>query len=151
MLLRTHFLAGLFFALFLLPQENKIFFLGIALIASIIPDIDSKFSKIGKKKILRIFQFFVKHRGVVHSLIFLLIIILVLLYFWPIAILPFAIGFGSHLLMDGLTRQGVRIFYPLKFKVRGFVKTGKRFETLIFVLLLIGNLFLIGERMFGVF
>jgi inner membrane protein len=151
MLLKTHLLAGLFCALIFLPVENQLIFLGVVLIASIIPDIDSRFSTVGKRKILRIFQFFVKHRGFIHSLTFLIIMGGVLWYFIPIVLLPFLIGYGSHLLMDCFTKQGIRLFYPINIRVRGFVKTGRRFETLIFVLLLIGNLVLIFDKLIGVF
>lgn len=151
MLLRTHVLVGLFFALLFLPAENKIIFVGIVLLACIIPDVDSRFSKIGKKKTFRILQFFVKHRGIVHSLTFLLIVGLVFWFTYPFVVVPFVLGFGSHLLMDGLTKQGVKLFYPINIKVKGFVRVGKRWETIVFVVFLVGDLVLIFERLFGVF
>ena len=151
MLLKTHLLVGLFFALLLLPSENKLTFVLIVLLASIIPDVDSRFSKIGKKKTFRILQFFVKHRGVVHSLTFLIIIGGVLWYIFPLGFLPFLVGFGSHLLIDSLTRQGIRPFYPFKFKIKGIIRTGRRWETVVFVLFLLGDLVLIFDRFFSVF
>ena len=151
MLLRTHLLVGLFFALLLLPSENKLIFIGIVLIASAIPDIDSRFSKIGKKKTFRILQFFVKHRGIIHSFTFLLIVGLVFLYFSSKMFWPFFLGYTSHLLIDSITRQGIRPFYPLDFKIKGIVKTGKRFETFIFVIFLVVDLFLVFEKLFGIF
>ncbi len=151
MLIRTHLLVGLFFALLLLPSENKLIFVLIVLFASIIPDIDSRFSKIGRKKTFRILQFFVKHRGIVHSFTFLLIVSLIFSFTFPDIILPFFLGYGSHLLIDGLTRQGIRPFYPLGFKIKGIIRTGKRFETLVFVVFLVVDLILIFEELFSVF
>ena len=121
------------------------------MIASIVPDIDSRFSKIGKKKTFRILQFFVKHRGIIHSFTFLLIVLLIFWFVYPIIILPFFLGYASHLLIDGFTRQGIRPFYPLKFRVHGVIRTGEIFEIFVFVLFLVGDLVLIFERMFGVF
>ena len=146
MLTRTHLLAALFLGLIFLPEGNKIIFFSVLLVASLIPDIDSRFSKIGKRKAFRILQFFVRHRGIIHSFLFLLIIGGVLYYFFPVAVFPFLLGYGSHLLADGISRQGVRAFYPFKWKIKGFVKVGGRFETILFVLLLIGNLFLIFQK-----
>ena len=151
MLLKTHLLVGLFFALLLLPSENKLTFILIVLLASIIPDIDSRGSIIGKKKTFRILQFFVKHRGIIHSLTFLLIASLIFWFTFPWIVLPFVLGFGSHLLMDGLTKQGVKLFYPINIKMKGFVRVGGRLETAVFVLFLVVDLVLIFERVFGVF
>ncbi len=149
MLLKTHVLVGLFFALLFLPSENRLLFVGIVLIACIIPDIDSRFSKIGKKKTFRILQVFVKHRGIIHSFTFLLVVSAIFWFIYPWVVLPFVLGFGSHLLIDGFTKQGIRPFYPFKFRIRGIIRTGKRFEIFVFVIFLIGDLVLIFERLFG--
>jgi len=53
------------------------------------------------------------------------------------------VGYVSHLFLDCLTRGGVRLFWPLKFKVKGFVKSGGIVEQVIFVLLLLGDIGLI--------
>ena len=151
MLLRTHLLVGLFFGLLLLPYENKLIFVGVALIASIIPDIDSRFSKIGKKKTFRILQFFVKHRGIIHSFPFLLIVSVVFWFIFSSIILPFFLGYASHLLIDGFTKQGIRPFYPFKFRIKGIIRTGRRFETLVFVVFLVGDLVLVFGRIFSMF
>ena len=151
MFIRTHLLIALFFALLLLPYaEYKLIFIVVVLIATFIPDIDSKFSKIGRKKTFRILQFFVKHRGVIHSFTFLIIISLIFLFVFPIIVFPFFLGYGLHLLIDGFTRQGIRPFYPFRIKIRGIIKTGGMCETFIFVLFLILDLVLIFERIFSI-
>jgi len=53
MLIKTHLAITLFFALLLIGYVNSpILFLVVALIATYIPDIDSKHSKIGKNMIV---------------------------------------------------------------------------------------------------
>ncbi|MCK4647492.1 metal-dependent hydrolase [Candidatus Pacearchaeota archaeon] len=152
MLIRTHLLIALFFALLLLPYaESKLVFIIVVLIASFIPDVDSKCSKLGRKKTFRILQFFVKHRGILHSFTFLIIISLIFLFVFPIIVFPFFLGYGLHLLIDSFTKQGIRPFYPFKYRMRGIIKTGGRFETFIFVIFLILDIIFIFEKVFGIF
>ena len=144
MLIYTHLAITLFFVLLLMPfVEYKIVFLISALISSIIPDIDSKFSTLGRKKILRILQFFVKHRGILHSFSFLFLISLLLILFYPKIAFGFVLGYGLHLFADSFTKNGIKPFYPFKRKIRGIIKTGGKLETMIFVVFLIADLFLI--------
>ena len=68
MLNRTHFVITLFLVLLVLPLVNfKFIFVSIAIISSVIPDVDIKTSFIGKYKIFRPLQIFVTHRGFFHS------------------------------------------------------------------------------------
>jgi len=132
-----------FVLLFISVVEYKFAFVLVALFATFIPDADSKFSTLGKRKSLRILQFFIKHRGVMHSFSFLILVTLVLVLFFPIISLGFFLGYGIHLLADSFTVQGIRPFYPLKKKSYGRIKTGKRSETIVFVFFLVGNLMLL--------
>lgn len=144
MLIRTHFLITLFFVLILISKvENPVIFIVIAMIATFIPDIDSRFSKVGKKKVFRLLQWFINHRGFLHSFIFLGLVILIFYLFWPVAMLPFALGYGSHLIADALTIHGITPFYPFKGKLKGRIRTDGRFETMLFVGFLIADLWLI--------
>jgi len=47
------------------------------------------------------------------------------------------------LFLDCWTRGGVELFWPLKYKVKGFVKSGGVVEDVIFVLVMLGDLFLL--------
>ena len=147
MLIRTHLSITLFFVLlFISVVEYKLAFVSVALLATFIPDADSKFSTLGKRKSLRILQFFIKHRGIMHSFSFLILVTLFLVLFFPIISLGFFLGYGTHLIADSFTVQGIRPFYPLKKKSYGRIKTGKRSETAVFVFFLVGNLgLLIGK------
>lgn len=144
MLIRTHLLITLFFVLlFISVVEYKFAFVLVALLATFIPDADSKFSTFGKRKSLRILQFFIKHRGMMHSFSFLILVTFFLVLFFPIISLGFFLGYGTHLLADSFTVQGIRPFYPLKKKSSWKIKTGKRTETIVFVFFLVGNLMLL--------
>lgn len=147
MLSRTHFTAALFIylILFLLLPEKFIFGVFL-LLATFLVDIDSKTSKLGKFWIFRPLQIFFKHRGIFHSL-FTGLILSLLLYFLSInAALGFLLGFYLHLFLDCLTKGGVRLFWPLSnFKVKGLMKSGSLFEEIIFVLLLLIDVFLVGK------
>ena len=154
MLIRTHLTITLFFVLLLINSVNpdyRIVFFLVAFISTYIPDIDSKFSKIGNRKILRILQFFTKHRGMIHSFTFLLVITLLLVLFLPVIALGFFLGYGSHLLADSFTVSGIMLFYPYKKKSSWKIRTGGKSETSVFVVFLLLDLGLLIGMIFNVF
>ena len=151
MLIRTHLLITLFFVLVLFSSvENKVVFVVVALIATFIPDIDTKFSKLGKRKVFRPLQFFVSHRGFLHSFIFLALISLIFYLFLPIVMLGFVLGYSSHLIADGFTIQGIKPFYPFKRRLRWRIKTCGKLEVIIFVGFLIADLLLLSSMMLNI-
>jgi len=150
MLIRTHLLITLFFALiFLSFVDNKIIFILIALAATFLPDIDSEFSKIGKFLIFRPLQLFIEHRGFFHSLTFLALAVIPLIIFIPPLVFPFSLGYGSHILADGLTIQGIRPFYPSRKKISWKIKTGGTSELILFIILSISDIILILSKLFN--
>ena len=52
------------------------------------------------------------HRTFSHSLLALISISVSLYYVYPYFVLPFAIGFVTHILLDLLNKKPVQIFYP---------------------------------------
>jgi len=151
MLIRTHLLITLFFVLiFLSSVENKVVFVVVALIATFIPDIDTKFSKLGKRKVFRPLQFFVSHRGFLHSFVFLGLVSFIFYLFLPIVMLGFALGYGSHLVADSLTIQGIKPFYPFKRRWHWRIKTGGKLEVVLFVGFLIADLLLLFSMMLNI-
>jgi inner membrane protein len=120
--------------------QNKIIFIAILLTASVIPDIDSHKSKIGKKikPVSFLINFFLGHRGIFHSVFLpLLISLLILLINYELTI-AFFIGYLSHLVLDSLTPGGIMLFYPFsKKRLKGFIRTGSLVENILFILLLI--------------
>jgi membrane-bound metal-dependent hydrolase YbcI (DUF457 family) len=131
--------------------ENKLVFVSIALIATFLPDIDSKFSKLGQRKVFRPLQFFVRHRGIFHSFIFLFLITLFFVLFLPVVAFPLFLSYSVHLLADSFSREGIKPFYPFKKNSSGSLKTGGKVETSIFVIFILADLFLLVFRVFGVF
>jgi len=144
MLIKTHLAITLCAILLFFPYVNlKLIFIIVALISTFIPDIDSSSSKLGHYKIFRPFQFFIKHRGIFHNFLFLILITLVFVLFFPIIALPFFLGYGLHLLADSFTIKGIKPFFPFKKLVSGKIKTGGRSEVTVFVLFVLLDLFLI--------
>jgi len=152
MLLRTHILITLFFVLLFFPSVNsQIIFVIVSFAATIIPDIDTKFSVIGKKKIFRLLQFFIRHRGVLHSFTFLILVTLFFASFIPVLAFPFFLGYGLHLLADSFTLEGICPFYPLSKRVWGKIKTGGKSEVIVFIGFLVGDLVLILIKILSLF
>ena len=152
MLIRTHLSITLFFILlFISNVEHKFVFVIVALISTFIPDIDSRFSTLGKKKALRILQFFIKHRGILHSFTFLFILTLFFVLFFPVIALGFFLGYGLHLLADSFTVEGIKPFYPYKKKSSGRIRTGGKSETSLLVFFVIADLGLLIWRILGIF
>ena len=153
MLFRTHLVFGLavYFVLsFLLEFENMALFLAFVLIGAVFVDIDSKKSRAGNNLLLRPLQLFVRHRGSFHSLLFGVLISLAVAFFSRVAGIGFFAGYLSHLFLDSLTPAGVRIFWPLSRKKFGFgIRSGGMFEDVVFVLLLLFDVFMVGRWVFN--
>ncbi|MEM2089553.1 MAG: metal-dependent hydrolase [Candidatus Pacearchaeota archaeon] len=150
MLFRTHFIfALLLFMIFVLNSNmtltNKLVFLIFLLLAASFPDIDVPTSKIGRKaKILsNLANVLFKHRGFLQSLTFLGLLYLAFFIFRipKIIALAFTLGYSSHLLLDAFTKTGIYLFWPLKLRVKGPIKTGSLTESLIFLILLFAFLY----------
>ena len=133
MLYRTHVALTLLFILALVPHvTHPLVFALIALVSSFLVDIDTTNSHIGQKIYFRPLQWFVKHRGFIHSFTFCILISAVLAFFIPLAAFGFFIGFSSHLLGDALTLDGIRPFWPSTLEVKGFIRTGGVREHVVF-------------------
>jgi len=126
-------------------------FLVIALLATYIPDIDSKYSKIGHHFFLRPLQWFAKHRGFVHSFTFLILVTLGLVLFFPVVSLAFFLGYSSHLIADSFTVEGIKPFYPSKKVCCGSIRTGSFSETNIFIVFLLMDLVLFVMKSSSIF
>jgi len=146
---KTHLVFSLFVGLILikvLDVKNQILFLIFLLFFAVFPDIDEKRSKVSKKiKFLSIpINFLFKHRGFFHTIYFPLFLF-VLFFVIGENVLGIAVlaGYLSHLFLDSLTKSGVRIFRPLKFRFYGFFRTGKFFDYFLFWLFLVLDIYLI--------
>jgi len=144
MLLRTHLAFGvLMIILFLNHVNDKLIFIVMVLVATVIPDLDISSSSWGRHLIFRPLQFFVKHRGIIHSFTFAVLASILLAVFWPVASLGFFVGFSIHLICDSFTKDGIQPFWPLKARSRGFIATGGRIEDSLFVFLVLFDAILV--------
>jgi inner membrane protein len=149
MMAHTHLAFGLLFGLLslsFLHPANKYIFIGIAVFASLLPDLDHPQSKLGRKLVVsKIFNIFFGHRGFFHA-------IWIPLAAWLVLSLGFGISYGSavfigyfaHLFSDGLTKSGINLIHPLKqLRMQGFIDTGGVVEHLIFFAVVVLSIILI--------
>ncbi len=145
MLFRTHIVFSLV-VYFLISYyvEIPFYVLIFVLLATVFVDIDVKSSKFGNRWYFRPLQWVVRHRGIFHSLFFAVLISLIIggINLW--VGFGFFVGYLSHLFLDCFTRSGVRLFWPLRFKIKGFVRSGGIIEEVVFVLFLLGDVFWLG-------
>jgi len=139
---RTHLAASLLALLLLAPfYENKVLLI-LFIIGTIMPDIDTPTSFIGKR--FRLFGWLFLHRGIFHSVWMLIILSVIIGTASQLAGLAFALGYGLHLLLDALNHAGIRPFHPLsKHKIKGIFKTNGIFEKVLFISCLVACLVLI--------
>ena len=149
MLLRSHLLFGIVLALLFLPLVMHVFwFVPLVLVASLLPDLDSMHSFLGRSIWLRPFQWLTKHRGFLHSLTFCLVISFVLVLFFPIASFPFFLGYTGHLLLDAFTIEGIRPWWPGSAEWKGSIVTGSSMESGFFYAFILVALGLVVFRFF---
>jgi len=134
----------LMIVLFAQHVNHQMVFIGMVLLATVLPDLDNGFSSWGRHLIFKPLQFFVKHRGVIHSFTTGVIVSVVIAFFWPVASLGFFVGYSVHLICDSFTKEGIQPFWPLKARSKGFIVTGGRIEESIFIFLILINVLLIG-------
>lgn len=168
MLGRTHAAIGTFTAFVLTRPAATVDYvvvIGFAYLGSLIPDIDTKNSKIKHSfsfwiifiglflyldKIIEllILAFVIlvsskfKHRTFTHSILGLLVFSMAIGLLYPNGLLVFAIDYLMHLLSDSLTIHGVPYLYPFSNKCYGskLIKTGSSTDKgigRIFILLLV--------------
>ena len=143
MLMKTHLAMGVAGILFLLPSvTHKVSFLIIALFATLLPDIDNINSYFGRYWFLRPMQWATKHRGLLHSFTFCLIVSIFLAFFIPIWALPFFLGYSIHLFADSFTQEGIRPFWPFKDETAGSVYVGGSVEQGLFYGVLLADVVL---------
>ena len=145
MMFKTHLAIAVFLILAFLPVVafNKVFFIAILLICTFLPDIDMSQSYLGKYRILRPIQWFVKHRSIFHSFTLAIVVALVFAFYVPILALPFFLGYAGHLISDALTPEGIRPWWPFKKEIKWKIRVGGRTEKIVFYVICIVNLILL--------
>lgn len=97
------------------PVETIIVSGAAAAVAALLPDIDHPSGAIRQRMGAASGLFFwLKHRGITHTLAALLIVSMVAFVVAPARlVIPIALGYGSHLIADGITKSGIPLFLPL--------------------------------------
>ncbi len=152
MLAQTHICFSLLFSIITYPyltlfniQITFLLYAIILVISSLLPDIDCATAKLGKR--IKIISYVFEHRGIFHS-IWPLIVMFFLIFnqaneFMVSVIIAVMVGYTSHLLLDMLTPQGIRLLYPSKLKIRWFIDVGSFIEKIICIILLITDIALL--------
>lgn len=142
MMFRTHLAFALFLALLflrLVNVSNIYLFILLTLFFSIIPDIDSSKSFIGRKIpiISHIIQFIFRHRGIFHSIFPVILLAILFTYFHlPLLTIALIIGYLSHLIGDSITKEGIKPLHPLSnLRFHSFLRTDSFAEFIIFLIL----------------
>jgi len=149
MLIKTHIVFSFFISLLIIDYfniEKQVLFLFVALLSSLFLDIEKRTSFIAKKTkpFSLLFSFLFKHRCFFHSLTFLFLFSLLLLFFKQyLLVFAFLTGSLSHLFLDAFTKQGIAPFFPLKKRIKGFVVSGSFLDSLIFYVFLFLDLILL--------
>ena len=137
-----------------LTSESIALAVVFATLGSLLPDLDARESKLSNvqiggitiiKPLARALNRRLGHRGVMHSMMALLIVTLFValplsVFLDPFAGIGLALGYLSHLLLDALTKSGVPLYWPDAGRVwllppRLRVTTGSSAEDVIFLLL----------------
>tara|TARA_Y100000310_G_C20669969_1_gene809697 strand:+ start:1518 stop:1976 length:459 start_codon:yes stop_codon:yes gene_type:complete len=146
MMFRTHLVFALLCGLLFLGNfsGNKYLFLIIVLASGALPDIDHPKSKLGKKFwfLSKPFNFLFGHRKLFHSVFVAVGLSFIIWKFFGEYWLPVFIGYVSHILVDGLTLNGINFIYPInQLRLQGFIETGKTLESWLFWVIVLLDLF----------
>ena len=152
MIWKTHIAIGLAVALYFANRVTKPWiFMLVVVIASLLPDIDSGFSYLGRKPVFTPVQMATKHRGIVHSYTMCIFFSILIAFFYPVFALPFFIGYSFHLFADSFTPQGIRPFWPFKATSNGSVTVGGKVDKAIFYTFAIIDSVLLGSLAYSFF
>ena len=146
MLFRTHMVFALLIGLVFLDNFNgsEILFFILILLSAALVDIDHPKSKIGKQFwfLSKPFNFLFGHRKLFHSVFVAVGLSFIIWKFFGEYWLPVFIGYVSHILVDGLTLNGINFIYPInQLRLQGFIETGKTLESWLFWVIVLLDLF----------
>lgn len=151
MMYYTHLAFALLSSLIVLKflnVSNPYLFLLIACFVSLLPDIDNRDSKLGRK--FKFISFFFEHRGILHTIFTPLLLFVLFSYLnYNLFALAILVGYLSHILIDGLTLEGINFLHPISsFRISGFVRTGTFLETIFFLLFIGLDMFYLAKMIF---
>lgn len=140
MLRRTHLALGFAAALYFLPhiQDGRLIFLGVVLLASLLPDIESGFSAVRRHGLFHLQPTKpIYHKNwILHTYSILLITTAIIALYYPFLALPFFLGYSLHIFLDSFTPTGIKPFWPLKHKMHGKIVPGSKIDKMLFLIFL---------------
>lgn len=135
--------AGALYLSFEGAVEHEALFIGSLALGALLPDIDHTGSSIGRKVPLidNIISTIFGHRSFTHSFLFLVLVFFLFQQIsWPKEIESgILLGMFSHMVLDMLTKQGIKFLWPLKINIGipGGIRTGGAFEKGFFSVLVV--------------
>lgn len=121
---KTHIIGGLAASLAFaqVTSYDPVLLVGAGVIGAILPDICHGGSKVGRAFpiVSKVINVLFGHRSFTHSLLFLVIMAFLMNSFVTNESVTAGIlvGMASHLVLDMATRNGIKLLFPLKIRVR---------------------------------
>ncbi|MCZ8537313.1 MULTISPECIES: metal-dependent hydrolase [Paenisporosarcina] len=155
---KTHIIGGLAASLAYaqFTTYDPVLLVGAGVVGALIPDICHGGSKIGRTfpLISKLINVIFGHRSFTHSLLFLFIVSLLLKSFVTNEAVTegILVGMVSHLVLDMMTRNGIKLLFPFKIRVRFplTTRTGGTVESLVLAALSVLSVYF-GYEAFGVY
>jgi len=153
---KTHIIGGMTASLAFAQVTNydPVLLVGAGVIGAVLPDICHGGSKIGRALPLvsKVINVLFGHRSFTHSFLFLLIIGALMNSFVSNESVTAGIlvGMVSHLVLDMATKNGIKLLFPFKIRVRFPVttRTGGTVESVVFAALSVLSVYF-GYEAFG--
>lgn len=150
MMFKTHLFFGVLLSLVFLhffSYSIPYIFLSLVCLGSVLVDIDSSHSKIGRKfkPLSWAFEYVFGHRGFLHSLVAAFLLLLISVYIFSVSFLVFGLilGYLGHIFLDAFTLSGVPLLKPFSdWRLSGFITTGGLFEYIIFFFIMASDVYL---------
>jgi inner membrane protein len=153
---KTHIIGGLAASLAFAQVSNydPVLLVGAGVIGAVIPDICHGGSKVGRAfpVVSKVINVLFGHRSFTHSLLFLVLMAILMNSFVTNETVTAGIlvGMASHLVLDMATRNGIKLLFPLKIRVRFplTTRTGGTVESMVLAALSLLSVYF-GYEAFG--
>jgi inner membrane protein len=153
---KTHIIGGLAASLAFAQVSNydPVLLVGAGVIGAVIPDICHGGSKVGRAfpVVSKVINVLFGHRSFTHSLLFLVLMAILMNSFVTNETVAAGIlvGIASHLVLDMATRNGIKLLFPLKIRVRFplTTRTGGTVESMVLAALSLLSVYF-GYEAFG--
>ena len=155
---KTHIIGGLAASLAFAQVSNfdPVILMGAGVIGALIPDICHGGSKIGRTLpiVSKVINKLFGHRSFTHSFLFLFLMGVLLNRFVSneAVVAGILVGMVSHMILDMATKNGIKLLFPFKIRVRFplTTRTGGAVESVVFSALSLLSVYF-GYGVFGIY